>query len=289
MTQSTHTDTHVDPYAAERDLIAAAKARLAQEGEAPALVAVLGSGLGAFGDSLEDARRIPYSEIPGFPTASVTGHAGELVIGGVAGHTVAVLSGRVHLYEGHDPNAVVRPLRSLAAWGVKGLLITNASGGIHPDSRPGDLMVITDHINLTGRNPLMGPNDDSLGPRFPDMSNAYARDLRDCIHRAAAEAKLLLRMGVYAGVLGPSYETPAEVRMLRTMGADAVGMSTVTEVIAAQHAGMRCAGISCITNRAAGLSTDVLDHEDVKAVAARSRADFIKLLQAAIPRLIQAL
>lgn len=273
----------------EYALIDQARARLAEEGEAPALVAVLGSGLGAFSDTLENCKRIPFGELPGFPEATVTGHAGELVLGEVGGERVAVLSGRVHLYEGHDTAAVVRPLRSLAAWGVKGLLITNASGGIHPDSRPGDLMVITDHINLTGKNPLTGPNEDRLGPRFPDMSNAYARDLQDAIQHAAADARLLLRKGVYAGVLGPSYETPAEVRMLRMMGADAVGMSTVTEVIAAHHAGMRCAGISCITNRAAGLSDVALDHEDVKAVAARSRADFVRLLQVAIPRLIKQL
>ncbi|MFN3199278.1 MAG: purine-nucleoside phosphorylase [Bradymonadia bacterium] len=279
------TDNNQNDY----ELIDQARERLSQEGEAPALVAVLGSGLGAFSATLDDRRVIPFGEIPGFPEASVTGHAGELVLGRVDDRPVAVLSGRVHLYEGHTPSAVVRPLRSLAAWGVKGVLITNASGGIHPDARPGDLMVITDHINLTGQNPLTGPNDARIGVRFPDMSTTYPRDLRDCIQRGAAAAGLLLRMGVYAGVLGPSYETPAEVRMLRTLGADAVGMSTVHEVIAAHHAGMRCAGISCITNAAAGLSTEALTHEDVKAVAARSRSDFIKLLQAAIPRLIDAL
>ncbi len=255
--------------------VAAVRARTAL---VPDVGLILGSGLGALVDAIEIDARIPYPDIPGFVGSTVSGHAGELIVGRLAGTPVVVMSGRVHLYEGYGIEQVVFPVRVLARLGAPTVVVTNAAGGIHPDHRPEDIMVIRDHINLTGQNPLVGRNDDSLGLRFPDMSEAYDRELADLAHRVAAEAGLSLRDGVYAGLLGPSYETPAEIRMLRTLGADAVGMSTVNEVIALRHMGVRVLGLSCITNLAAGISTAPLSHEEVYAVAQAIRSRLIQLV-----------
>ncbi len=260
---------------------------LSQKSEPPVMGAVLGSGLGAFADTLEDAVRINYADIPNFPNVAVTGHAGQLVLGRLpgGGPRIAVLAGRVHIYEGHALDDVVHALRSLALWGVKGLLLTNAAGGINANFSAGDLMLITDHLNLTGKNPLIGKNDENLGVRFPDMSTAYDPELCDIVRGAAADLKQTLREGVYAGLLGPSYETPAEIRMLRVLGADAVGMSTVCETIAARHAGLKVVGISCITNLAAGISKTALNHAEVKETADRSRDAFVKLVELSLNRI----
>ncbi len=253
---------------------------------APSGAAVLGSGLGALADQLEDAQVIPYGEIPYFPGPAVSGHAGVLTVGRLPGcdTRIAALSGRVHLYEGHPVWQVVHAVRTLKLWGVRDLLITNAAGGIDPAFVPGDLMLITDHLNLTGKNPLWGHNDDRLGERFPDMSHAYDPGLAAVVRDCAQTLGQTLREGVYAGVLGPSYETPAEIRMLRVVGAGAVGMSTVNEVIAARHAGLRVCGISCITNLAAGLGTEALHHDEVKEIAALARNRFLGLVTAAMDR-----
>ena len=220
----------------------------------------------------------------------VDGHAGRLVIGTLPGGVrVAALAGRVHVYEGHPVADVVHPVRTLARWGVRGVVITNAAGALRADLNPGDLMLVTDHINLSGVNPLTGPNDSRLGVRFPDMSRAYDPALQSAFHQAAEATEVALKAGVYVGLAGPSYETPAEIRMFRTLGADAVGMSTVNEVIAARHAGLKVAGISCITNYAAGLVPDAtLDHAEVKDTAARAREGFIALLRDGLGRIEEA-
>lgn len=250
----------------------------------PSVAVVLGSGLGAFADQFSDAVRIPYGDIPNFPTSSVVGHAGELVLGELRGVAVAVMSGRIHFYEGYPLTTVTLPTRILSALGAKRLLVTNAAGGVNPDFGPGTLMVIKDHINLTGNNPLIGHNDPNLGPRFPDMSEPYSAEGCQALREAAAAMGVALEEGVYCGVVGPSYETPAEVRMMRTLGADAVGMSTVPEVIVANHAGMIVAGMSLITNAASGLSDEKLSHEDVKRVADRSKQDVVAVLTEAVVR-----
>ena len=245
---------------------------------------VLGSGLGAFGDALEEA--IPYAELPGMPQSRVAGHAGNLRLGNVGGVGVACLQGRAHLYEGHDANTVVFGVRLLARLGCRAIVLTNAAGGIAPGLRPGDRMLITDHLNLTGKNPLAGalgegiaaPSGDTSALRFVDMAGAYDRRLNELAHQAARDTGSVLREGVYAGLMGPSYETPAEVRMLRTLGADAVGMSTVLEVIALRQLGVRVAAISCITNLAAGISEMPLHHADVQAVSNRTAGPFVALL-----------
>jgi purine-nucleoside phosphorylase len=252
---------------------------------APRVGLVLGSGLGAFGDGLEKLVRIPYRNIPHLPKPSVSGHAGNLCLGVASGVDVACLQGRSHAYEGHDPDSVVFGVRLLARLGCTTVLITNAAGGINASFRPGTLMLITDHLNLTGRNPLVGPNDDTLGPRFVDMTCAYDRALGKLAHEAATEVGVALSEGVYAALLGPSYETPAEIHMLRTIGADAVGMSTVPEVLALRHLGVRVAAISCITNMAAGMSGEKLDHHEVEATAGMVRDRFVALLAAWIRRL----
>lgn len=260
--------------------------------EAPRIAIVLGSGLGSFADSLSDAQRFAYEDIPGFPSVGVDGHTGELVVGrlGEGGCRVAALSGRSHLYEGYDTDRVVHAVRTLHHWGVAALLVTNASGGLNPAHDPGDLMLIDDHINMTGRNPLCGPNDPRFGPRFPDMSHAYDPALGEIVMQCSGSMRRrTLRRGVYVGVLGPSYETPAEIRMLRQLGGDAVGMSTVNEVIAARHVGLRVVGMSCITNLAAGLTEGPITHDEVKETAAYSRADFIGLLTATVPRIDAAI
>lgn len=264
-------------------------ARAAREGlrlpalESPVAV-VLGSGLGAFGDELEDARSLPFSGLPGFPRATVAGHKGRLVAGTVRGVPVLALQGRLHGYEGHDAATVAFPARVFGVLGARALVVTNAAGGTNPAFAAGDLMRITDHINMTGRNPLIGPNEDTLGPRFPDLSRAYDERLAAALEAAAAEAGVPLRAGVYLQWNGPSYESPAEVRLSRTLGADAVGMSTVPEVIVAAQMGLPVCGISCITNLASGIAPHPLTHEEVVEVARLASGRFLALLRALLPR-----
>ena len=264
------------------EAMAAVRARC---GETPDVAIVLGSGLGDFADSLADAVTAPYETLPHWPQSRVAGHAGRLVVGRVAGTRVAALSGRVHVYEGHPMATVVFAVRVMARLGVKSLILTNAAGGINTDFGQGALMVIDDHINLMGSNPLIGPNDDRLGPRFPDMSEVYSRRLRALADDAGRGAGVGLRHGVYVAVHGPSYETPAEIRAFRALGADAVGMSTAPEAIAARHMGVEVLGISCITNMAAGVLDQPLVHDEVMETARRVRGSFIALLEGIIARL----
>lgn len=245
----------------------------------PEMAIVLGSGLGDFASDVADAVVIPYDAIPGWPRSTVVGHAGKLVTGLVRGRQVAVLAGRAHFYEGHPMATVVFATRVVAALGVKTILLTNAAGGINTSFSQGVLMVIDDHLNLMGTNPLVGPNDDRFGARFPDMTEVYSKRLREVAARAAAKNGLAIAHGIYAGLHGPSYETPAEIRYLRTIGADAVGMSTVAEAIVARHVGMEVLGISCITNMAAGVLPQPLDHAEVMATAQRVRGAFVALLE----------
>jgi purine-nucleoside phosphorylase len=261
----------------------AATAIRALDARRPDVAVILGSGLGAFADALEDATVIPYGAIPHFPETAVKGHAGRLVIGTCGGRVVAAFAGRVHRYEGWPLPVVVFPVRVAKALGARAVVVTNAAGALHAGLTPGDLMVITDHINLTGENPLKGPNDDRLGLRFPDMSRAYSAELTDVLRRTAAQQGVPLQEGVYVGVAGPSYETAAEVRMLRILGGDVVGMSTVHEVIAAAHAGLKACGVSCVTNHTAGISTTPLTHDEVQETAERVRDAFLALLNHAIP------
>jgi purine-nucleoside phosphorylase len=254
----------------------------------PRVGVVLGSGLGAWAEGLASAVRVPYPRIPGMATSTVPGHAGNLCVGRAGDVPVACLQGRVHLYEGYEPARVVFGVRLLARLGCRAVLLTNAAGGLEVGWAPGDLMLVTDHLNLMGRNPLNGPNDDALGPRFPDMTVAYDPDLRALAKAAASSCGVSLREGVYAGLLGPTYETPAEIRMLRTLGANAVGMSTVPEVIALRHMGVRTAAISCITNMAAGMSGNKLDHREVEATATATRDRFTGLLSAWVSRVGEA-
>jgi purine-nucleoside phosphorylase len=250
--------------------------------ETPTIGVVLGSGLGEFANSIENKIEISYGEIPGFHTSTVVGHAGKLVIGQLNGKTVAVMAGRSHAYEGHSVTDVVRPVRVLATLGVKDVILTNASGGINKSFHPGQLVLIKDHINMSGMNPLIGKNDKSVGTRFPDMTFAYSPELREKAHQASSELGYKLEEGVYAGVMGPTYETPAEVRMLGVLGADMVGMSTVNETIAAVHMGVNVLGISCITNMAAGIEKGKLSHSDIKDQAAKAMQTFIDLLKMVI-------
>lgn len=251
----------------------------------PEVGLVLGSGLGPFVENIEDQTIIQYSDLPYFHQTTVEGHEGRLILGTIGGTRVAVLQGRVHSYEGHPMEEVVFPTRVLANLGVKSLILTNAAGGINPTFTPGDLILIEDHINLMGRNPLVGANPTQLGPRFPDMTQAYNPELRQIIHDAAKEIKMDLKQGIYAGLLGPSYETPAEIKMLRTIGADMVGMSTVPEAIAANHMGVKVAGLSCITNMAAGMKDVKLKHEDIKEQAVQIMETFGNLLKSSITRM----
>jgi purine-nucleoside phosphorylase len=251
----------------------------------PRVGVVLGSGLGAFANSLESTTKIPYRELPGLPISTAIGHAGELVLGQVGGVDVAVMSGRFHLYEGYSPQQTVAGIRLFHAMGIRRVVLTNASGSINPNLVRGSLVVMSDHINLQGVNPLTGPNDESLGPRFPDMTEAYSKKLREIAKEVAGGMRRTLQEGVYAALLGPSYETPAEIRYLRTIGADLVGMSTAAEAIAANHAGMEVLGISCVTNLAAGLGEGKLNHEEVLEVGRSSAEFFIDLLKGAVPRL----
>lgn len=245
---------------------------------APEVGVVLGSGLGEFAEILEEKTVIPYGEIPHFKKVKVKGHAGRLVLGKIKGKPVAVMQGRYHYYEGHNISEVVFPIRSLCGLGIKKLLLTNAAGGINPILVPGDLMIIRDHINMMGINPLRGENDERLGPRFPDMSGIYEKNLSTIIATAMQNLGLEVKTGVYAALSGPSYETPAEINMLSVLGADAVGMSTVPEAITARHMGTAVAGISCICNLAAGISDKKLDHKEVTETANRVKDLFIKLL-----------
>lgn len=245
----------------------------------PKVALVLGSGLGAFADTLEGLVKIPYGEIPHFASSSVVGHAGNLCFGKSGGVPVVCMQGRVHLYEGHPAWQCVHGARTMAKLGASAVLITNAAGGIDESYAPGDLMLIEDHLNLTGGSPLLGPNADDLGPRFPDMTTAYDAGLRQAAGKVAEAAGITLRRGVYAGLLGPTYETPAEVRMLRGLGANAVGMSTVHEVIALRHMGVRVGALSCITNAAAGISGQTLDHKEVEEVAREARDRLLTLLR----------
>lgn len=251
----------------------------------PTVGVVLGSGLGGFADALEDAAEIPYAEIPGWPAATAVGHAGTLVLGTFGGAPVAVMRGRAHLYEGLPPEKVVFGVRVLGRLGIGTLVLTNAVGGIRDDFEPGRLVLVSDHLNLQGSSPLVGPNDEALGPRFPDMSDAYDPGLRAAALEAAARVGLTLPEGVYAGWLGPAFETPAEIRMIRTLGGDLVGMSLVPEVLAARHMGIRCLALSLVTNRASGLQEGAIDHEAVLAVGARAQDDLTALLRELVPTL----
>jgi len=251
----------------------------------PAVAAVLGSGLGAFADEVTDRVEIPYSDIPAWPASTAIGHAGKLIIGKVGDVAVVVMAGRVHFYEGYSIQQVVFPTRVLGAMGIKSLLLTNAAGGIHAGFKQGCLVLLCDHINLQGVNPLVGPNNDEFGPRFPDMSEAYSREFRELAHTAARDLGIELYEGVYAGLSGPSYETPAEIRYLRTIGADLVGMSTVPEAIVASHLGMRTMAISCVTNLAAGISPTKLSHSEVMETGERVRGDLTALLKKVLPRM----
>ena len=270
-------------------LDAAARAVRARSQDVPALGVVLGSGLGAWAESLDGAVAIPYAEIPGMPVSTVQGHAGKLWLGRSKGVPVVCLQGRVHMYEGHDAERAVFGARLLARVGVRGVLLTNAAGGLSPSFSPGDLMLIADHLNLMGKNPLIGFNEAELGPRFPDMTHAYDPALAAATRDAAAQLGVHLHEGVYAGLLGPSYETPAEIRMLRTLGADAVGMSTVPEAIALRHMRVPVTGISCITNLAAGISQHELSHAEVEQAANQAKPRFVSLVSAWIERASQIL
>ena len=257
----------------------------ARGGVEPSVGVVLGSGLGAFADAVEEPIEIPYEEIPGWPLSTAIGHAGVLVVGRFGGAAVAVLKGRAHLYEGHPADRVVFGIRVLGRLGVRSLVLTNACGAIDPAVPPGRLVAVSDHLNLQGTSPLVGSNDDSLGPRFPDLTDAYDPDYRRLAHEAATRLGLELGDGVYAAWLGPAFETPAEIRMMRTLGADLVGMSTVPEVLAARHMGIRCLALSCVTNAAAGVLPERIDHEQVLAVGQRASGDLIALLREIVPLL----
>ncbi|HEY4238481.1 MAG TPA: purine-nucleoside phosphorylase [Kofleriaceae bacterium] len=256
------------------------------ETNAPQVGLILGSGLGAFADGLEDAKAIDYSELPGFPASHVVGHKGRLVIGTRKGARCVAMQGRVHMYEGHPAQTVAFPARVLVALGAKVIIVTNAAGGLNPTWQPGTLMLIRDHIDMLRDHPLRGPNDDRLGPRFPDMTTAYAPELRELVRGVAKSAGIALQEGVYVAMPGPTYETPAEVKMLQTLGADATGMSTVPEVIVARHMGARCIGVSCITNQAAGITGQPLSHDEVTETANRVHSTFVKLLDSVLGALV---
>lgn len=251
----------------------------------PEIGLILGSGLGVLADSLEEAVTVDYSDIPHFPVSTVEGHAGELLLGKIGGRPVLLMKGRFHMYEGYQGETVTFPIRVMKALGISGLLVTNAAGGVNTSYDPGDLMLIADHLNMTGNNPLIGPNHQELGVRFPDMSEGYSKRLRAVAKEIAASQGLKLQEGIYAGLLGPSYETPAEIRMLRTLGADAVGMSTVSEVIIARHSGIEVLGISCISNMAAGILDQPLSHAEVMETTDRVKQQFLKFVIQLIPQM----
>jgi purine-nucleoside phosphorylase len=265
---------------------AAAQFILSRTALRPRIALVLGSGLGPFADEFAAAEKIPYAEIPDFPQSTAIGHAGQLVLGKVENVAVAAMQGRVHLYEGYSVKEVSFPIRVFARMGVRALVLTNAAGGIKFDQ--GRLVVLADHINLQGVNPLSGSNDERFGPRFPDMTSAYDKKFREIAIGQGNLLKIMLGEGVYAALPGPSYETPAEIRYLRTIGADLVGMSTVPEVLAARHSGLRVLGISCVTNAAAGILDQPLNHQEVLDTAARVKTEFVALLKAILPKIDQA-
>jgi len=245
----------------------------------PQVGIVLGSGLGGLADALTDAVAVPFAELPGWPAASAPGHAGRMLLGRLEGVPVVCLQGRLHLYEGNSERLVVEPVLLMHRLGAKVIVLSNAAGGVRVDWGPGTLMLITDHLNLTGRNPLMGANDDALGPRFPDLTDAWSPRLRALARQAAQDEGIDLKEGVYAGLTGPTYETPAEIRMFRTLGADAVGMSTVLEAIVARWAGLELAGISLVTNPGAGITGEPLSHEEVMEAGAAAGPRFIRLVR----------
>jgi purine-nucleoside phosphorylase len=253
----------------------------------PKIGLVLGSGLGAFADSLSDFARVPYSQIPAFPRSTAIGHAGQMVIGNAGSIAVAAMQGRVHLYEGYAAEEVAFPIRVFGRMGIRAVVLTNAAGGINLKYQQGALVLIKDHINLQGQSPLVGPNDDRFGVRFPDMTHAYSIRFGKAAQEEARKLGLTLDDGVYAALLGPSYETPAEIRYLRTIGADLVGMSTVAEVIAARHMGIEVLAISCVTNMAAGILDQPLSHDEVMQTGERVRGQFEGLLRAVLPRMAQ--
>lgn len=265
---------------AEATALAAIRARTAQ---VPNVAIVIGSGLGALADQIESADKIPYPEIPGWAASTVVGHVGELVIGSLGGKTVAAMRGRLHYYEGHEMSAVAFPIDVFRAWGIRTIVLTNACGGLNPEFKVGDLMLINDHINFMGANPLRGPNDLSIGPRFPDLLGAYSAELRGLAHEVDGD----LREGVYVAVAGPNFETPAELRMLRAWGADAVGMSTVPEVLVARHAGMRILAISTVTDMALGdpAHSQSVSHEDVLSAASAASDRLTRLVTGVVSRL----
>jgi purine-nucleoside phosphorylase len=262
---------------------------LEQSSLRPKIGVVLGSGLGGFAEELGDAVRVPYSQIPSFPQATATGHAGQMVIGKAGDIPVAAMQGRVHLYEGYSAEQVAFPIRVLGRAGIRSLIVTNAAGGINTRYKQGALVVIADHINLQGQNPLVGSNDEHFGPRFPDMTQAYWKPYREMALEAARTLGKTVHEGVYAGLLGPSYETPAEIRYLRTIGADLAGMSTIAEVIAARHMGIKVLGISCVTNMAAGILEQPLDHQEVLDTAERVQGDLVGLLRGVLPGIAQSI
>jgi purine-nucleoside phosphorylase len=263
----------------------AAQFLLSQTALRPTIGLILGSGLGAFADSLTDATRVPYAQIPGFPRSTAIGHAGRMVIGNAGAVAVSVMQGRVHQYEGYSAQEVAFPIRVFGRMGVRAVILTNAAGGINLKYQQGALVLIKDHINLQGHNPLAGPNDDRFGPRFPDMTQAYSRAYGKAAQEEASKLSLALEDGVYAALLGPSYETPAEIRYLRTIGADLVGMSTVAEVLAARHMGIKVLAISCVTNMAAGILDQPLSHQEVLETGEKVRGQFEALLRAVLPRI----
>ncbi len=252
----------------------------------PKIAVVLGSGLGAFADDLAEATRVPYQEIPAFPRSTAVGHAGVLAIGNCAGIAVAAMQGRVHMYEGYSPQEVAFPMRVLGRMGIKAAILTNAAGGINLEYKQGCLVLLSDHVNLQGRNPLLGPNDERFGPRFPDMTRAHHKPYRQAALEEARRLGITCFEGVYAALLGPNYETPAEIRFLRTIGADVVGMSTVAEVIAARQMGIKVLALSCVTNMAAGILDKPINHEEVLETGERVKGQFIALLRAVIPRIV---
>ncbi len=254
----------------------------------PKIGLVLGSGLGAFADSLTEATRVPYSEIPSFPQSTAIGHAGRMVIGKAGEVAVAAMQGRVHQYEGYSAQQVAFPVRVFGRMGIKSVILTNAAGGINLSYSQGALVLLSDHINLQGANPLVGPNDDRFGVRFPDMTHTYSRTYRRIAREEAEKLSLRLHEGVYAALLGPSYETPAEIEYLRRIGADLVGMSTVAEVIAARHMGINVLAISCVTNMAAGIIDQPLSHAEVMETGERVKSTFEALLRAILPRIAHA-
>ncbi len=253
--------------------------------DAPSIGLILGSGLGVLADEIESAVKIPYSEIPNFPVSTVEGHAGQLVFGELKGKKVVAMQGRFHFYEGYSLDKVTAPVRVMKELGVETLIVTNAAGGVNESFEAGDLMLISDHINNMGTNPLIGPNNSQMGARFPDMSDSYDRNLRQLAKNVASELNIKLQEGVYVGNTGPSYETPAEVRALRIIGGDAVGMSTVPEVIVARHSGLKVLGISCISNMAAGILDQPLSHDEVIETTEKVRANFLSLVKSIVEKI----